>query len=165
MMTTPFSAGTRNPVAAAREVLNSFWNGQLPVDPAAIARSMGVKLYGHDDFPFSGYFDQGSAGPEIHVNRDEPAVRQRFTLAHEIGHFVLGHQNSPRDLPQNFGSAVADPRERAANQFAAELLMPADAVRKLAASGRFASVEELAQAFQVSKVAMGYRLTNLQMSA
>lgn len=157
-----------SPALAATQVLQQHWNGQLPVDLAAIAQRMGVAIrsrspFEEPAFPYSGYFEQTPSGPCIHVNISEPAVRQRFTVAHELGHYVLGHKDSPRDSAQNFGSGVVDPRERAANQFAAELLMPSDAVRRVVASGQFNSVNELAQAFQVSGVAMGYRLNNLQL--
>lgn len=66
----------------------------------------------------SGHYDPQKQ--EIYVNILEPYKRQRFTKAHEIGHFVLGHGESDReDYTIN-----SDIKERAANQFAAELLMP-----------------------------------------
>ncbi len=59
--------------------------------------------------------------PFILVNSREPVVRQRFTLAHEFGHHRLGH-GSVYDERVWWGAT--DPREAAANRFAAEFLVP-----------------------------------------
>ena len=73
----------------------------------------------------------------IGYNPNEPEVRQRFTIAHEIGHFILHHQKNESDsvfvdrdfLVKKYRSAnnynTAEFRqEQQANTFAAELLMP-----------------------------------------
>jgi Zn-dependent peptidase ImmA (M78 family) len=52
--------------------------------------------------------------------------------------------------------------EREANEFAADLLMPAAMVRRHA--GAVASPRDLAEAFEVSPIAMSYRLQNLGLS-
>ena len=102
-------------------------------------------------------------GPVIEYNMADSMTRQRFTIAHEIGHYVLQHGNAPRDSAQNFGSRVNSPIERDANQFAAELLMPEEAVVAMINQG-YRSPETLAQLFMVSPAAMGYRLANLSLS-
>jgi Zn-dependent peptidase ImmA (M78 family) len=92
-----------------------------------------------------------------------PAARwpdSRFSMAHELGHHLLDHSErfhidvTEGNLP---GSDYAS--ERAANDFAAELLMP----RRLLT--RFAEAQPetawLAKRFGVSEIAMGYRLVNL----
>jgi len=170
-MPVALSSERTSPVVEAKKVLSLHWNGLLPVDPGAIAEKLGVHLapVGNASSPweFSGYFkryDSLYGGPVIQYNRADALVRRRFTVAHELGHFVLGHENAPRADPAMFGASVSTPIEREANQFAAELLMPADAVKKIALSGRMRSVEELADAFKVSRVAMNYRLGNLQLS-
>ncbi|MGX5649543.1 ImmA/IrrE family metallo-endopeptidase [Hydrogenophaga borbori] len=150
------------PAAAARRLLAKHWDGRLPVVPEQIATAEGLRVERlglFEDYEFSGEFLKSQR--LIYVNEREPMVRQRFTLAHELGHYALGHENSPRDTSAEFSSRTGDPKERAANQFAAELLMPAEAVAKLVQSGRFGSVDELAKAFNVSKVAMTYRINNL----
>lgn len=158
-------AGGKSPAVAARELLASHWNGVLPVRPEELARKVGLTIrnkssvFTDEDYPYSGHFLRNEG--VIEVNIDEGVLRQRFTLAHELGHFALGHQDSPRDMSANFSSAQSTPIERAANQFAAELLMPAEAVSKVVRSGMFKSIDELAEAFQVSKVAMTYRVNNL----
>jgi Zn-dependent peptidase ImmA (M78 family) len=151
--------------------LREHWDGKLPVDPGVIAKRLGLRLEAvgspFDPVAFSGYFKRSpndGLGPLIQYNREDSLVRRRFTVAHEIGHFVLDHSDAPRDDPDMFRASVSSPIERAANQFAAELLMPAQAVKRLALSGRYSTVKELADVFSVSATAMNYRLSNLGLS-
>jgi Zn-dependent peptidase ImmA (M78 family) len=65
--------------------------------------------------------------PFILVNGSDHVVRQRFTLAHEFGHHELGHGEA---WDQVIDQHSRDPRESAANRFAAELLAPESAVRR-----------------------------------
>lgn len=62
----------------------------------------------------------------IRINMSEPLVRQRFTIAHEIGHILLGHEGiSYRDPNyQKYNDLIMRANEANANSFAAELLMP-----------------------------------------
>jgi Zn-dependent peptidase ImmA (M78 family) len=75
----------------------------------------GAVIYGKD----------GSRG-NILINPEEPESRKNFTLAHEIGHIVLNHNDDGRIVDQR--SDILNPkngtREWQANEFAAELLMP-----------------------------------------
>jgi Zn-dependent peptidase ImmA (M78 family) len=67
-------------------------------------------------------------GPLVVVNGRQPLVRQRFTLAHELGHHRMCH-GAVVDGPHAIaGGDGRDPREVAANAFAAELLLPRAAV-------------------------------------
>jgi Zn-dependent peptidase ImmA (M78 family) len=54
-----------------------------------------------------------------------------------------------------------DPVESSANRFAAELLMPESAVRSMISDKAYSNLSALATAFNVSEVAMKYRLKNL----
>lgn len=155
---------TNAPVTAAAEVLRTRWNRYLPVRVDLIAQQMGVRLNPTQGAPYSGHFysaaDTPFGAPLIEFNTSDSAARQRFTIAHELGHYILGHGTSPRDYPNVFSSAPANPNERAANQFAAELLMPAEAVQLMLNRG-YRSIDELANIFGVSSAAMGYRMINL----
>jgi Zn-dependent peptidase ImmA (M78 family) len=69
--------------------------------------------------------------PLLFVNGQQAPTRQRFTLAHEFGHHHMGH-SSVVDEQASIGAASNDPNEVRANAFAAEFLMPRDAVRQWA---------------------------------
>lgn len=85
---------------------------------------------------------------KIYVNISEHPVRQRFTIAHEIGHYYLNHENTGflmRDERLNIGSKKED---QEANAFAMELLMPEKKFIKLFCIHQ--SYEKLAHIFGVS---------------
>jgi hypothetical protein len=100
---------------------------------------------------------------EIWVRSDEPDLRCRFTIAHEVGHHLLHADGAavlcrPADVDQ--AKAADRGREREANRFAAELLMPEELVRAQADRDGPDPIR-LAERFQVSDVAMGFRLVTL----
>lgn len=86
-------------------------------------------------------------------NAQHPVVRQRFSVAHEIGHHVMGH--SVRADIFNLNSK--DYREIEANMFAAELLIPFQWV-KTDLKNLNASIPGLAKKYWVSEEAMGWRV-------
>lgn len=68
----------------------------------------------------------------IKLNALDAPVRQRFTIAHEIGHFLLHNPDDVvyRDVIENYNNLIDRIREREANGFAAELLMPESLLSK-----------------------------------
>lgn len=155
-------------VYTATDLLKRHWDGHLPVDPVHIAQRMGVdvlprlRLAGGE----SGMIEARDDGKVvISYAATEPEVRQRFTVAHEIGHFALGHlkegQTCFRDSRRDFTSGHWDPREVQANRFAADLLMPDFIVRHVVGELGVRDVGDLAKLFNVSEVAMGYRIKHL----
>jgi hypothetical protein len=103
----------------------------------------------------------------IVLRNDETQARRRFTLAHEVGHWVC-HVLEGRVAPAYCRSEDVAPGaertlEREANLFAAELLMPEAAVR--AASTDEPQIEQVATRFAVSAEAMHWRLYNLGLAA
>jgi Zn-dependent peptidase ImmA (M78 family) len=102
--------------------------------------------------------------PVIAHNPEHATGRSRFTIAHELGHLILGHLDEVHvdvnALEGGNDKPSYDPKqERDANTFAANLLMPAEWVRDRHAEG--ASLSEMAQELQVSEAALGYRFMAL----
>ena len=92
--------------------------------------------------------------------------RARFTLAHEIGHFVKDYQNFPEseiagivEKRDDMSSTGQDPNEVWANSFAAYLLMPSGIVKQFWAEN--VPVEKIADILNVSMSSLGHRLENL----
>lgn len=95
----------------------------------------------------------------ITVNQTHVPARRRFTLAHEIAHFVL-HRDLIGDGVTDsalYRSKLSSPLEQQANRFAADLLMPARLVRKKHREGVVAYAD-MAAAFDVSAEAMRIRM-------
>lgn len=116
-------------------------------------------IVAEQQFPpsISGMLLARPGGTFILVQADEPATRRRFSIAHEYGHSVLDWDE---DIVV---SRIGDqgPRERRAEAFASNFLMPADSVRQriremLVRDGRpldFTHVAQLAVAFGISYAA------------
>lgn len=98
------------------------------------------------------------------VNGTHPPARQRFTLAHELGHLRCDHDGKiPVETFKTLGGKNTHAREVQANAFAAELLAPKAAVVAWA-EGRSVDLDavlELAGAFRMSAIAALYRLNSL----
>lgn len=115
----------------------------------------------------------------IYVNILDPEVRQRFTIAHEIGHILLGHEGISYRDPNNeqYNDLVKRMNEVSANGFAAELLMPERLLRKALEKTMFELnydttqkfsdndidylAENTAKKMTVSVESLKYRLKNL----
>ena len=96
----------------------------------------------------------------IALNRNEPTVRQRFSLAHELKH-VLDAPFGDVLYPGWWGLNSEDRAEQVANHFAACLLMPKAWVRRAYFNRRLTSLPRIAAYFEVSQAAMRYRLESL----
>ncbi len=160
-----------NPKVEARALLDRYWADKpMPVDPVAIAALMGVQV-------LKGDLPENIAGvllkrmghdPRIVVQATDSKNRRRFTVAHELGHFVYRGATSAIDEDQyeyvdqrsSLAQAGTDKVEVFANQFAAELLMPESVVREASRRMKHATAA-LAAAFGVSQEAMSYRLRKL----
>jgi Zn-dependent peptidase ImmA (M78 family) len=105
--------------------------------------------------------------PEVFINSLDSANRQRFSCAHEIGHYskrATGRDDDEWGYIDRRGPAASrgtEPDEIFANQFAAALLMPEACVRELSDDLDPAA---LAVRFGVSLEAMRFRLDNLGIS-
>ena len=105
-----------------------------------------------------GYYDQETQS--IYINDKDPITRQRFSIAHELGHALLGHGSSPRRNDISYTKWNYIQKENAANRFAAALLMPDLAVRTLIEQKNML-LNDLCREFDVSQQAMTIRLDEL----
>ncbi len=165
---------------AARDALGRFttiYGGTPPpVDVEELAESLCcLRVRRADDLsdipgaPGAGVALSGMLLParrEVWVNRHESRERRRFSGAHEVGHFLLHAQGQPDGVFCRAGDLQPGPdsserlREREANRFAAELLMPEPLVTR-EAERHGADPISLAEVFAVSDLAMAFRLVNL----
>ncbi len=122
----------------------------------------------HEGRRVSGLFIPGHGFPQILFEAHELPPRQRFTIAHELGHAVLDPTREPMCDPpmlddDNVADVAHDLAEDEADAFAASMLMPLELVRAdLARFGRCVAL--LADLFQITKPAMRARLRNLELA-
>jgi Zn-dependent peptidase ImmA (M78 family) len=155
----------------AQQTLKAHGLNSIPVDPVVLANSIGI-IVNHATFSdenISGVVAKRGDEALILVNRNDKPFRKRFTIAHEVGHYLLHFAENDGELVDHELDLYRDTendspdwvKEVEANQFAAALLMPAEKVKdkwKLCKS-----VEEMARIFNVSEEAMGYRLATLRL--
>jgi hypothetical protein len=142
-----------------------------PVQVEAIASALGIavspdvmnaEVAGQIVKDVSGRSPSGFA---IHINARDPHRRQRFTLAHELGHYVLHLDLIGDGLTDDalYRSKLGDWHERQANRWAANTLMPAGLVSGLYIGG-MTSPTELSDALDVSEQAVRIRLSELRVA-
>jgi Zn-dependent peptidase ImmA (M78 family) len=164
----------------AEALLERLEMRSAPIDVHLVAQALGLRIVTANlGAGVSGLLVRKPGVPTvICVHEDDPKSRQRFTIAHEIGHHHLEHpfeQGAQVHVDRGIvaqraarSSEGVDPNEIEANQFAASLLMPAALVRTRAAElsrGAILDVHlsTLAQEFQVSEQAMAIRLVTLDL--
>lgn len=135
-----------------------------PIQVVPIAEELGINVYTVKEWPndLSGKLqkdNKSKSGFSIYVNATHPDVRKRFTIAHEIAHFIL-HRGLIKDELIDDGlyrSGLSNAIEAEANKFASDILMPWHLINEAINSG-INSVEELAAKFNVSNSSMSIRL-------
>ena len=115
----------------------------------------------------------GNAVILLNKNKKKYAGRFNFTVAHELGHYFLHYKRNmkekiPPDTIETFQRKVyTDRKEFEANLFAAELLMPTEIIKKhwfeleKDYPDEWERIDKLADIFNVSPLAMRYRVENL----
>ena len=150
-------------------LINDFQN-RIPVDVDGLARALNIDVnYAFLQSGISGMIEKKENEKYvISINAQDPRTRQRFTLAHEVGHFIY-HKDKMGDgidddrayrstnIGKYHSTRIGIKEETQANRFAANLLMPWSAIKSLQGEG-IDTAEKIAEKLQVSKQAMKIRL-------
>jgi len=145
--------------------LRTFGGPEIPVPVESIAEDLlGLRIE-QADIDYSGMLIPSERLIRLRASeapRNEyPLRRYRFTIAHELGHWICHALEGAKPAPTfcravDVGESADRELEREANVFAAELLMPELAVR--AAWDEFGQLEQVASRLDVSPSAMQWRL-------
>lgn len=147
---------------------------KIPVPIEEIARAEGAELrYMPYDGDLSGMVYRDDDRTVIGVNSLHHPNRERFTIAHELGHMLM-HKGKEvfvdRKFRINFRDGASaegiEPEEIDANRFAAEILIPYDMIVEDLKGQQLDAVDEeeiakLARKYRVSTQTMTYRIFNL----
>ena len=150
----------RTPV---QTVIRKFTDN-VPVDINGLAKALGVTVMEADLGTNSGEIFRdirrgGFSGYSIRVNASDPGVRKRYTVGHELAHFLRHRDRVNNRLVDDrmYRSGLGKTLEYEADALAADLLMPRRKIAQLRAEG-LDSPESLAAKFDVSVAAMRRRL-------
>jgi Zn-dependent peptidase ImmA (M78 family) len=156
------------------ELLARYRVKNPPVLVDDIARKLGLELERHTfaKEEFSGILVRDGGRAVVGINATDHPNRQRFTVAHEIGHFLL-HEGDRIFIDRNYNVSLrssassqgTDLEEIEANTFASYLLIPEDLLSRDAEAENIdmeneAAIKRLAKKYHVSTQAMTYRLIN-----
>lgn len=156
-------------------IFSNSKNFELPVNINQIIKEEGVELVNYTfDEDISGVLVLNGSQSTIGVNQSHSEVRKRFTMAHELGHYILHRDQGSsmfmdkvlyRKASNNY-SPKDGKMEREANFFAANLLMPEAAIHSFIDRNHIdfyedSDIQDMATEFGVSSSAMTYRLINL----
>lgn len=140
---------------------------KTPIEMVPLANEIGLKVYKTQEWSKDGLSGAiiknadlgGSSGYACFINEKHPSTRRRFTIAHEIAHFIL-HKDLIGDGISDdalLRSGLSSKVEAEANRLAADILMPWNLIRQEMDRGNN-TVPSLAKAFNVSESAMSIRL-------
>jgi Zn-dependent peptidase ImmA (M78 family) len=137
----------------------------IPVKVGAIAKELGLVVKKGTLKPgISGEIRRQDGGYIIRINRHDVSGRQRFTLAHEISHYLL-HEDLIGDGLEDdmlYRSKLSNSLEVEANSLAAIILMPLSLVESLSQKYRSLPkdlrLEKMADDLGVSTQALGFRI-------
>jgi hypothetical protein len=143
------------------EVMKKFQR-TLPVDVIGLAKEMGLKLSKTAEWSngLSGMIRLEEGGVyRIIVNAKHSQHRQRFTIAHELAHFMLHKPLIGDELADDalYRSGLSNGVEMEANAMAADILMPRAEVLRFKRDRDMTSTS-MAEKFDVSQSAMDIRL-------
>src|SRR5262249_13213277 len=87
----------------AQHLLSRLGMIKIPVDPRKVARALGIEVWTSDlDENVAGVLVQRKGPPEIYVSAADHINRQRFTIAHEVGHFIERAAKGESEAPLNY---------------------------------------------------------------
>ena len=142
---------------------------QVPVDVDNLCRALGIKLKrAFLSSSISGMIEQIGGQFTITLNLSDSYTRQRFTLAHELGHYIRHRQLIGDGIDDDRGyrstdqgkyhnTKIGSKEETEANKIAANILMPREAISREWGKPN-STISQMAQLFGVSEHAMSIRL-------
>jgi Zn-dependent peptidase ImmA (M78 family) len=120
--------------SSVKDIISSF-HEEIPVRIGDMAKALGLSVKVTTlDVGISGMIEpcqKSTSGFKITINKHEPKHRQRFTLAHEVAHYLLHRHLIGVGLADNilYRSKLSDEREAEANRLASDILMPRSILR------------------------------------
>lgn len=143
----------------------------IPVNIISLANSLEIEVYKASNMnaDTSGAIINKNGTYIIYTNANEPVYRRRFTIAHEIAHYMLHKDIIDNHLDGNltdvigiggvmYRSKLSSIFEKDANKLAAEILMPLEKIKDL--YFKYNSIKKLSEKFNVSEQGIKIRINN-----
>ena len=168
-------------IKAAKEIIIAYHytKATLPVKIRQIMADKDI-IVKDVDLPdnISGVLDTRGDRPIVLIQESHDEKRKRFSLAHELGHYILNsshrgvHLDKHTYFRSNLSSIGTDIEEKKANRFAAELLMPSDILWEILSEDMtdlidaeeddgLKALKKLAKKFEVSVAALTIKISGV----
>ncbi len=157
----PVDLSHMRPEDAAEWVVARYGSGGMPIRPERIAKRMGIRVLALTAEDESSAYVGQDGRLRIVVDLSSTPHRQRFAIAHALGHIVLRHIDPPLEVWNSFANDAPDPRDRAANLFAASLLVPTEKLRWCVTSGWMRNVDQILKTLWVPRGLLTFRYGQL----
>lgn len=153
----------------ARRILEQLKIFDAPIRVNSIAEYLNLEIWEYNNLPSKISALLVAKKKLIVINPNHHTYRKRFSISHEIGHYVLNHSNQKKiELEEEVDFLVTNQlnhqysgeQESEANEFAGELLMPLNIIKLYFKKYK---PRELAEKFNVSEEAMWIRLIKLKL--
>jgi len=157
----------------AEKILDDNGVKNSPVLVEELAEKLNIQIKKASSEDFSGLLLRKEGVSLIGINSKEPITRQRFSIAHELGHYCVHHNKDVfvdyleyRNNKKESGSKI---KETEANMFAAALLMPRKWLERdfeniVKNTFEKEHLKLLAEKYGVSEDAMNFRIINLRLN-
>jgi len=147
------------------------YKNKYSIDVIKLANGLGINIFHNSDIKKSAQisYDESDGSVKILVRKDEPFTRQRFSVAHELAHYVLH-----ADILKTNGSLhrnvkkVSEDIEKEADKLSAEILMPDSLVKSFIKKNRIdvskidkVDVQNISDSFKVSNYVTAIRLRDM----
>ena len=149
-------------IEETNKIIRSFQE-TAPVDVYGLAEKLGLQVFQTSmysrDVSGSIVRDPKDGSYKIITNSHHPLPRRRFTVAHEIAHFILHKEEIGNGITDDalYRSGLSGRLEVEANNFAANILMPWHLIDE-ALENSADSIQQIADKLEVSKSAISIRL-------
>ncbi len=142
--------------AKAHEVWKELGESEVPTNLQSIVKKLGIPVKKVEGIDIEG-LAFSSRGGEVFImfNGSDPLARRRFTVAHEIGHFLLDHipiEGATEQISQNA-------QEKEANTFSSHLLVPRADLKEFV-KNKNKTLEDIVGRYNVSKEVATYAVLN-----
>lgn len=146
------------------------------IDVTKLAKLYGIQVFlstnESEDFNACIEYDNKTGEYRILVNPTQPYERQRFSIAHELAHYILHKEKLDREgrLNRSPEDQVNKTEDNKADKLAAEILMPTVLVEKYSEENNISKtqqitkeiIEKIASVFKVSKTVAAIKLRDLK---
>ena len=133
----------------------------MPIRPEKIAKRLGIAIYALTPQDRHSVYRDANGKISIVIDQTRSVHHRRFAIAHALGHILMRHEAPALESAESFGKSPRDCSDRAANQFAASLLVPTEKLRWCLTSGWMRNVDQVLKTLWVPKDLLMFRYRQL----